>query len=891
MGPFEAYLKAYQDLLQKREEAKEKTQSYRSLFQVNHTKLNDSLTRNLSTYQSLILEYEQSYQDALNALKLNFEDTLKKSQETFLETNETLEAELKEASKVKDEVFERTYLKDEEIDTKYQTIYDEANASQVNAMDTIEKEVESYGLTHQTSQKELEESTDKHKLKLQEDYEAVKKTFDQNFKQLSHTAAATKKEILEKKETLHVTFSKKLKTLEEEYHQAAKPYLEDIGAIRLKHTKIKESLESQHTQTRAKIERYLNEAKKIEDKDAEKKYKDELSQLKAVHQNELLEAENHLQADLAPVLDTQKTFQKGYQDQFYSLKKEYLDQLVHLLNQLERTKTEEMLDLDDLNLASNKDEKTYKAHLDLAQMDFTIQSLNYDQRKFEQTLFKDKEKALLGPAFDETILEAKRNLQADHATEEMSRQEAADLESFAKKRFDLKRTHAASDKNIKQRYLEAYYAYDKALFKWRLDRQHHQTLIKREAVLNSHYQKFSENYTALSSTWMSPQKTPLKERHQLELGILKGSLDTLKQNAKENHQALLESIETIYQAEISPLKESYQAEEKLKDQHIQKLEAAFKKQKNTLTIKGDKPLKKNERQLELLTQDHQKSIKKLNREFDNSVLEIKALMDRIEDARTNSKEEAETLLNHVLDQLDIRYKETKILFDQELRRFQEGETYLEKSSGLFQWFQDKRIDDTTTALSQLEKVKGFKLAEEKTQLLNQFFDRLEKIDLQEAQAEESYQASLKALDDEQRTRQKERSHDHLAYLNQNSKEIDEQLRRVEINRQELNDEYESQIKDLSSQMDQARKKFFNEKDRIEKTLITDLEQLSLDYQAYKDKKEAHYQSIITTHQDQHQALLLELSKDAIVSMQSKDLSFIEGVLEKTVPMNTLIEAL
>jgi hypothetical protein len=537
MEPFEAYLKAYEDLLQKREEAKEKTRAYRSLFQVNQQALKESLSENLSTYQTLIVEFEQAYQDALNALKINFEETLKKSQDKFLETNESLESELKEASKVKDEVHARTFAKDEEIDTNYQAIYDQANADQVKSIETIDKEIASFALSHQTSQKELEESTEAYKQKLHQDFEKVRVEFDLDFKALSQTAAQTKKEILEKKEVLHQNFSKTLKTLEEDYHQAAKPYLEDVGAVRLKHTKIKEQLESHHLQNRAKIERYLNEAKKIDDKDAEKRYKDELSLLKEKHQNDLLVSENNLQNDLVPVINQQKAFQKSYQDQFITLKKEYLDQLVHLLNQLERTKTEEMLDLDNLNLKFNKDEKTYKANLDLAQMDFTIQSLNYDQRKFEQTLFKEKEKALLGPAFDETVLNAKRLLQAHHSTEEMSRQEASDYEQFAKKRFDLKRTHAASDKNIKQRYLEAYYTYDKALFKWRLDRQKHQTLIKREAVLNSHYQKFSENYTALSSTWMDPQKEPLKIRHQLELDILKKSLETLKQTLKKitNH--------------------------------------------------------------------------------------------------------------------------------------------------------------------------------------------------------------------------------------------------------------------------------------------------------------------------------------------------------------------
>ena len=891
MEPFEAYLKAYQDLLRKREEATQKTQSHRSLFQHNHSDLNASLKENLSIYQSLIAEFEAAYQADLSTLKNTFEETLKTSQNIFLETNESLETELKEATKVKDDVFERTFIKDEDIDKEYQAIYDQANLDQDHTMESIDKEIESYALSHQTSQKELEESTENYKKELHQGFEATRLQFDAEFKTLSKNASQTKKEILEKKERLHQMFSKDLKSFEEDYHQAAKPYLEDVGAVRIKHTKIKEQLTDKFKENRSKIERYLNEARKIEDKDAEKKYKEELVQLKNQHKEALEKAETHLQTDLAPVIAKQKAFQKSYQEQFIMMKKDYLDQLVHLLNQLERTKTEEMLDLDDLNLKFNKDEKTFKANLDLAQMDFTIQSLNYDQRKFEQTLFKEKEKALLGPAFDETVLNAKRTLQSSHSTEEMLRQEGADHELFAKKRFDLKRTHAASDKNLKQRFLEAYYAYDKALFKWRLEHQKHQTLMKREAVLNSHYQKFSENYTALSSTWMNPYKEPMKLRHDLELGILKKSLDELKQNAKENHKSLLESIDSIYNAEMAPLKEAYQKEEIIKDQHIQKLEVAYKKQKNTLTLKGEKPLKKNERQLELLNQDHQKAIKKLNREFDNSVLEIKVLMDRIEEAKSNSKEEAETLLNHILDQLDIRYKETKILFDQELRRFEDGETYLEKSSGLFQWFQDKRLEDTMSALSQLDRVKGANLSAEKSQILAQFLERLEKIDAQESQAEDTYQKALEALEEAQRQAQKERLQDYEAYRAQNDKEMDEQLRRVEQYRLELESEYESQIKDLSSQMDQARKKYFGEKDRIEKSLSQDLNQLITDYASYKDKKEAHLNMMMQTHQEQHQALVSALETDAILSLQAKDLSFVEGVLEKTVPMNTLIEAL
>ena len=447
----------------------------------------------------------------------------------------------------------------------------------------------------------------------------------------------------------------------------------------------------------------------------------------------------------------------------------------------------------------------------------------------------------------------------------------------------------ASVKSLKQRYLEAYYSHDKSLLSTRLKRQKHDALIHRHDIIKRHYTKFSENYTALSSIWLDPWVEPLRDLHSIELENTRKYLRNIKDKAKTDHQLVLEAIELIYHAEMSPLKAALKEEELYRDALIEKAETAFKKQKNTMVLKGEKNPKKQDKLQDLMLQDHQKQLKKINRQFESKVSELIKLIHHTEESYKNSKEEAETLLNHVLDQTDVRLKETQILLDQERSLLKNGQTYLVKSAGLFQWFQDKRLENHDELKDALDHSFTHKNGASMQELLESFNEKLKKLDDQEETTETSYLEALKALEDAHDKKLQELSQDHQAYIKQNHQEIASQLKSVEENRSQLQKEYEKQIKDLDKGMEAERQKYFLEKSRIESGLEETIMQLKDDTLKNKTAKENRQDDKLHTYHNQSQVLLEALEDDAIHTLQVKHLSDTESYLEKLHSLSLLTE--
>ena len=883
------FLEKYQALIEQRKKASQATEEKRSLFERNHHVIDESFHHQLESYQNHIQSIEKLFKTDLDKLKEVFDFMMKDTQKTFIETNQQLEEDLNTAESTKQNIYEVTFKEDEKIDITYQSIYDQENNAQIEHIETIEEDIKRFSLEHQTLQKELETSTDNHKNELVKDFEEKQVSFDKAFKLLSSEASQKKSGLLSKKQVILDEYALKLRELEDTYHQGLKPFIEEIGSKRLEHTKRKSDIENEYASQKAKLERYLNEAKKIDDEETISKYQKELKELELNSKIVLDEEYKRLDNELAPSLQKQKAYNDDFQMRFFKVKKAFLTELVQVLTDLEKVKTDEMLELDDLNLSFNIDEKTYKAGLELNHIDFTIQTLNYDQKKFEQTLYKDKEKALLGPAFDKEILKAKETLQEGHATQEKKRQEADYHLEYEKKLFDLKRTHVASVKSLKQRFLEAYYSHDKSLLGLRLNRQKHDALMMRHETIKRHYTKFSENYTALSSIWLDPWVEPLRDLHSIELENARKYLRNIKEKAKHDHQSMLEAIERIYHEEIGPLNAALKEEEAFRDSLIEKAEMAYKKQKNTMVLKGEKNPKKQDKLQDLMHQDHQKQLKKINRQFESKVSELIKLIQHTEESYKNSKEEAETLLNHVLDQTDVRLKEMQILLDQERSLFKDGQTYLVKSSGLFQWFQDKRLEDHDDLKESLNHSFLQKNAAAMISLLESFYEKLTKLDDQEDQTEENYISQLKILEENYEQKLKELSSDHQAYLDQNHQEIASQMKSGEENRLNLQKEYEKQIKDLDKGMEAERQKYFLEKSTIESNLELVIKQLTEDTSKNKASKENRKDEKLHLYHNQSQALLEALENDAIHTLQVRHLRDTESYLEKLQSMSMISE--
>lgn len=886
---YDDLLKKYEALLKSHQHSEEATEEQRALFERTHEILESSLQDLLNDYETTLKLFADENRTFIADLKKLYSAETNRIQDEFLSANEQFEKELNEAEASKDQVFEDTFKVDETIDQTYQTVYDTANAHQDKALEAIKNEIDAYALDHSHKQKEIKASTEAQEKAIQKTIEEEKNHYSEAFNRLSTHSEKTKKEIIKSRESFKTNGVKPIQKLEEAYHTEIKPFVEKMGQIKLEYNQKLEKASSKFGSQKTKIQGYINEAKKIQDAATIKKYTQELMTLKDHHESHIASIHQQLSQALEPIKLEHDTVQKEYQGKLFKAKTGYIQTILDSMQKLEETKTDEMLQVDDINLNFNIAEKKQLTQLELNKIDYLVQSLNYDQYKFEKTLIKEKEKALLGPAFDKAILSAKETLQSGHAEQEKLRQEVTYQLEYAKQLFDLNRSHAASDKNSKQRFLEAYFSHDKSLADLRLSRKKHQVYLIREQYINQLYTQFSSNYTALSAGWLDPWLDPLKEEQRAALERLKDSLNQIKSKAMADHERLLSAIELIYQAEITPLKEELKSEETLKKTEIQKQEAVYKKQTNTLKSKESASPKRLDKALESLAIDHQKIIKRINREFDEKVKALKALMQNVENARIYSTEEANTLLNHVLDQADTRLSETEALMQEEIRLFNAGKTYLDKSAGLFSWFQDQRLDKTEQALDALNQSKSERFSKEEAELLKSFEEKLSKIDEQDSEAYEAYQRKRHAMNETHQAKLNQLYQDHDAYLKQNHQEIMTQLKQVENNHKELTEEYDAQIAELDRQVSEKRNKYFADKTKLEEQLTRDIDQLKRDYKAVRNQKETQLKTILDTYQTQLNALREKLEKDAILTLQVKDLRYIEGLLETSIPMRSIIE--
>ena len=886
---YDDFLKAYEALIRQHEDAEQATEDNRALFERTHETLEASLKSLVHSYEDVLKELDADHQRFIESLKALYSKETERIQTDFLEANQTFEKELNESEALKTQVFEETFEADERIDQTYQSVYDTANATQDEKIETIKQDIQAFSDDHTVKQAELKTTTDEEEAKIQAQLKAEKTHFDEAFERLANVSKVTKKEIIDAKNTFKEKGLKPIRKLEESFHAAIKPYNEKTGEIKLKYQKELNAAVETFDKETAKLNGYINEAKKINDTVAIKKYQAELKDLKASHAENVESIESKLSAELDPVELDQESVQKEYHQKLLAEKVSYIQTLLESMARFESAKTDEMLQVDDINLNLNIAEKKHLTQIQLNKMDFLVQSLNYDQYKFEQTLLKEKEKALLGPAFDATVLSAKEALQAGHAEQEKNRQEVTYQLEYSRELFDLKRSHAANEKNTKQRYLEAYFSHDKTLSEYRLKSRKHQTYLKRETMLNQLYLRFSDNYTALSSAWLNPWEDPLMSEQSIAIKRTKEYLSSIKTKALADHERLMSAIETVYVAQITPLKKELKDEERLRDAEIQKQEALTKKQRNTLKLRETESPRKLDKALESLALDHQKSIKKINRDFTSKVSALKTLMEEIESSKVHSTEEAKTLLNHILDQADTRLKETEALFNESMRLFHAGISYMDKSAGLFSWFQDQRLTKTESALESLHTSKEERLHTLRSELLDTFDDKCTKIDAQDSKAYDAYQKKLHAMNEAHQAKLESLYKDHEAYLKQNHGEIAHQLSQVEQNRLNITEEFDQQIRDLDAQVAEKRNKYFAEKTALEETLAKDIAHLKTEYHRVRDEKTHQRDTSIQELHDQLKRLKSKLEKDAIYTLPLKDMRYIEGLLEKSIPMRSIIE--
>ncbi len=879
-------LKRYLDDIKSRLEAQKQSDRARALFERNRSNINDSLEENLHHYDALLQVESERYTFELGERKKTFEGTIKGTHDNYLAAQQKAEQTLKDVQEHSQKIYLEADQQAQQLQITYDGTYETLNQAQINDIKKIEAALKAFAKEHDDLQAELAETTKANQEKIKLAMVDAKAAFDEDYEKLARESEDVKTEITIKIQELLGSFEAVVEALEKDFEKKKQPFLKERQAIDRQHEKEKEAIQKQYTQALSKKEQYAKEADKIGDQEAKQSYQREMKQINKELQDALNEENDRYEAELRPFLDKEKAFMTEQNTLFYTKKMEHIEKLISLKKALQKTKKTEMLDLDELNTQFTIAEKTSQTEQEFNRLDHTVQALNYDQRKFEQTLLKENEKALLGPGFDIDVLTAKENVDQGLNDLERNRQKAALEEEDASLVYEHWRTYESQHKATQLKTLEAYYAYDKAILDYEHARHLTQALHTRETMIISHYLYASKNYTALKAQTFTPYEASLFK-------TLEGKRDDAVEfyherieEARQEHAYMVSHIEETHALEIEPLMTRIKQFDKRRQEALKKEESSFQKRISGLSLQG-KDKRKNQRLLEQMQQEHKRSLESINAAFDHEQSPLTQLKNAIDQAKKQSLEEAETLMNHTIDAAEASLSKVEALIEEEKQFITQTDETLKKRSGLFELFQQQRHDAMLVSIEnyQSEDFKALeKLANQAESVL---FEQLHQLERQLETAKQKYQQQTEKRKADYQQKQTTIIEDHATYSKQLAQETAESKRRASLNAAQLKRQYDQNLNSLTEQINAERQKYFTEKERFERHLNKEKERLEDQLDKERDRKQERLDAYDEQLQNQKLQIALALEDDAIHTLTASDVTFVSGVLEDTLSISEL----
>lgn len=879
-------LERYLEEIKMRLDAQKQSDLNRTLFTRNNEGIDESLESNLERYDALLASHEASYKHELDIRKDTFEQHIKVTHEKFLKAQKDAE---KAIEALKDKTKKALTLADQEsqqLNITYDGTYGTLNQAQKNDLKRLQKTLERYDAEHQQQQEELAKHTQDTQESYQTRIKEAKTRFDQNHDELTQKASVEKENIQAQIDETLELFEREVKALEIAHEKACVPYQKERQSIEAHHTKEKEAIQKQYQAALNKKEQYAKEADKINDQSSKQSLQREIKQINKELQEALSEENERYQAALKPFNEKEKAFTQKQTQAFYQLKMGHLKRLITLKKTLHKLKTEELLDLDELNTAYNIEEKTLQTELEHNRLEHTIQALNYDQKKFEQTLQTENEKALLGPAFDLDVLTAKEGLDQGMNDLERSRQLAKLEEKDGLLSFEHRRSYESTQKTLQLKTLEAYFSYDKALMTFEHSRHLTEALHLRERMLTSHYYKGAQNYTALKAITLSPYEAAHFKSLEAKRDELVVFYSDRVEEAKKEHEHIVSRIEATHALEMEPLVERMDEFNHRYEAAVKKHEIAKQKKLQSLSLQG-KDKKRNQKVIDQIEQDHKKALESVLASHERDMAPLMSLKRAIDNAKVASLEEAETLLNHTIDTCEALLDQLEQLIEQEKETLKEADAKLKQRSGLFEMFQYQRLEDIQQATKRYQRADLMALEHAAQRAENQLFEVLTQYQAQDDANERKYaEATQKRKQhfEEQKTRIIE---DHAAYSKQLAQETAENKRRASLNAAQLKRQFEQNLAQLTEQITQERNKYFAEKERFERALNKERERLEDQLDKERDLKQDRLNTYLEKLENQRLQLALALEDQALHMLKASDVTFIVPVIEDTLAIAEL----
>lgn len=856
----------------------------KTLYKKNHKAIEKSMADSLALHKKNKETLDKHYQHLQKNLRKILDEKLTIIEEEKDYEKQTYEKRLKNLDDSYENKITLNKLKQEKINTTYNQQVKTATATSVKTENAAEAKIEEAIRTHNAHMERLLSETNELYESNDKTQKEAKATFDQQVKQIETKKQQALSNLDTQQNKYYQTFKEALTSLKTSYKQEKKPLEKEINAINKSYEKEIKTLEDSYQKELSKLTNYKNEAEKIDDSSKAHDYEKQIKQHKKAYQASLKEKQNEQKNTLAPEEEKYALFEQDYREKFKNLKFAAIDQMIAFLTDYEETHSKAQKKIEQANTEYNLALNEHKSKKRAINIDYDIQSINFNQTLQEHKAIAEHDKHLSKPKRD--LEENEARYQKDLELNEL---EKADLIAAGTHKKDTQlseQNHYLQENKLSlaHKRLNYLYDYDTEQIKIEKTRQ----LIKRdhteETMLMSHYMKQSENYTALRSEAIECKKSYVEALAQQQKKDLDEMYEKLLKDAKNDHETMVKKIEKAYQKEKAiyegPLNELKKDHENIINNminaHAKEHKQLLEKIDNCTERKRKETLR---RELKDLSENHDEILAQKKKALKQKEASYETMLADLKRYKNRSLEEAETLLYHITDQISLAQEGTALAAENLTQNFDARHYEIKHRAKLFRTFQRQRQTETLekTHAHQNERLhrlnakhnKSKTILEEQLKAVQQQYEQeYDAIRTAINKAELSYDKTLTEIE-----RSKEENNRTLTEAYETEKE------RLENYIQKLNRTHEQTMNKIKDEAKQKKDECFENKNQTETDKINEDQRLKNALANELKSKESQTQETIDNYKSRGSALKAHIEEDIHARLSEKTITRVTAVLK------------
>jgi hypothetical protein len=878
--------RAYKKVVEEVLKSEDQLDAKHKLYQSNTKRIDTSLTNKLKTFDESITQLHADYKLIHSDLEKAHKQDIVKLDKQEKETTKIYEKDLKELDQELESKRTLNTLKEEKIDNDYKITLDSIKQDYNKKQKALDKEIDKANKNFYEKQLQLEKETDIKKTTQTTINEEKNKELSLSIDKVNESAIKETQSIEKKIKEFEIAFSKSIKEALKAYKEALKPIDLELETLLKNHETDLSEINTYYDNEINKKTKYQKEKEKIADHTAANDYAKEIKKLQKTLKETIDNKKEQYKQAKIPIDKQKEDTIKHHQDTLFNLKKDGIEKIYLYLNSLHVVKTKQLIDINTINIKLLEQQAEFDYKMDSVQIDHDIQMINYNQTQEEARLYYENFTERLKPTqtIDEESAKKTFNEQLNELTK--SRNYIKEVHKKDVKLRKLQHALTLHQIDYEKDRLSHMFTFDKRALQ--IDKNNHFVTKDndKENFLIKHYYIYTKNYIALKSDGMLVYKPSVEKEVENRKNLEITRYEKMMKQAEKDHEIIMNNIEEIYKHEIKIYEEAYKEIEQTHKETIIQLakhhQEELQKDKDTIDLldpKADKGLiKKQLKAFDYKKNEFKEIMDEKKVELEEKLAIYQKMIDQIKGYRLHSSEEADTLLNHIKDQLSDAINHVKQQAADEIERYNKLYFEIKHSSDLFETFQRQREEDTLTEAGEYLKVRQAKENETKAtykEMLNESLD--------------SIKNTFKAYEEENHNDQNETIENCKKAIEQietikeeNLKNLIDQFnhekRRLEGLIAKLTKNYDQQLKQLTNEKDKEKALCFKRKDEAENLLKETLSIRQKEKNAYINEREHLKIKDLNRYKEFQNQILKGLEVDAINRLNEDQVQDIKDYL-------------